>query len=217
MSQSMQLGQRAAPDPHAHTTSSSCRAPLPVTHLSAAFCLCLCALPCWCAARLSLPSGSSPRAGHHPHHRLLDDFNADGSTVLLRPSAPVYCCDLDPAALGGVGTHTGSVAAADAGPAGSSNPEPSLPGFSAAPDVTLGAAGGVAGIGSRCGYRALGFGPPLHERPSSSSGPSSSQAAQAAAGAAAAAARPPLQLSVPLTSTLTGERDQPPEGVLLAI
>lgn len=158
------------------------------------------------AARLSLPGGSSPRAGHH--HRLLDDFNADGSSLLLRPSAPVYCCDLDPAALGGVGTHTAPPAAPSAGPAGSSNPEPTLPGFSTAPDVTPGAAGGVAGIGSRCGYRALGFGPPLHDRPSSSSGADSGQAGQAAGAGpavAAAAGAPPLHLSVPLSCSSSGE------------
>lgn len=151
------------------------------------------------AARLSLAGGVSPRSRHH---RLLDDFNPDGSTLLLRPSAPVYCCDLDPAALGGVGTHTAPAAVPDPGSVSSTAQEPPLPGFSAT-DGSIGAASGVAGIGSRCGYRAVGFGPPVHNRPSSSSGPSSSHAA--GVDGASGAAQPSLHLSVPLRAPPTGE------------
>jgi hypothetical protein len=152
--------------------------------------------PC-CTARLSLPVGS-PRA-HTPLHRLVEDFVTQGSTVLLRPSAPVYCCDLDPAALGGVS----SSAATTAGQPAAGLPEAPQ---SSGPEVALGASGGVAGIGSRCGYRAFGFGPPQQTRPSSSSGggpSSSSQAAQPAqagptAVQASASTAPVLCLPAPL-------------------
>jgi hypothetical protein len=147
----------------------------------------------------------------------MDDFNPDGSSLLLRPSAPVYCCDLDPAALGGGGTHTpqppaaaaAAAAAAAVGPGGwSSQPlggmtqmtQPSgspaatdsLQGGSVGPDVTLlGASSGVAGIGSRCGYRADGFGPPEHTQGFNSSrtcGPGGGHVPQAAAHVSPAAA-----------------------------
>jgi hypothetical protein len=159
-----------------------------------------------CAARLSLPGGS-PRA-HTPLHRLVEDYNTDGSTVLLRPSAPVYCIDLGPAALGGVGTHTAQTAAAAGGQGA---PEPALPGF-AGPEVNLEASGGVAGIGSRCGYRAYGFGPPQHSYASnstSSSGHSSSQPPQQVSPAGVrgdATAVPALRLRLPPSAAPAGER-----------
>jgi hypothetical protein len=196
---------------------------------------------CVLAGRFSL--ASSPR--HHAHH-LLDDFNPDGSSLLLRPSAPVYCCDLDPAALGGVGTHTPqpSVAA----PGGSSFQLPSQPsqlsqlsqplggvtgsasdgpaaaagavgglqggGGFVGPDVTLlGASAGVAGIGSRCGYRADGFGPPNHKAayvPQGAHIPGPSAAAAAGGvglSAGGIAGVPVLQLTVPPMSEAAGKSE----------
>lgn len=120
------------------------------------------------AARLSLAGSGIPRPSTP---RLMDDFNTDGSTLLLRPSAPVYCCDLDPAALGGVGSPAAHTAAGSV--QGSDAATPSLPSFGA-PDWSVAAAAGVAGIGSRCGYRADGFG--SHHHSSNAGGDSSTKA-----------------------------------------
>lgn len=165
----------------------------------------------WCVShtytgRLSLPGGIT-RQPSTP--RLVEDFNTDGSTLLLRPSAPVYCCDLDPAALGGVGSpQQAAQQHPAAGGGGAEAAEPALPGFGGS-ERNMGTAAGVAGIGSRCGYRADGFGPPRHTSSSNSSGSSSNinninnsnntaaQAACSGAGGAAQGGAAALKLTVP--------------------
>jgi hypothetical protein len=108
------------------------------------------------AAAAALGSAAPHRAGAGP---LVPDVHLDGSALLLRPSsAPIYCLDLDPAAIGGVGVSAAADAVASADAGGTGQAEPSdLPGFSGSSSSSV--AAGVAGIGCRCGYRADGFGP----------------------------------------------------------
>lgn len=74
----------------------------------------------------------------------IQDIFLDAGSLLLRPSAPIYCLDLDPAALVSVGSSSSPAAAPLLTQGGSGN----------RPTVA-----GVAGLGSRCGYRMDAFGP----------------------------------------------------------